>query len=41
MAAKVGRNYLTQQSLVYLPFPRLDLLVLSSLHARKEGTIAT
>lgn len=40
MAAKMDRTYLTQLSLVYLPFPRLDLLVLSSLQAREEGTTA-
>lgn len=40
MAAKVDRTYLTQLSLGYLPFPRLDLLVLSSLQAKEEGTIA-
>lgn len=40
MAAKVDRVCFTQLSLVYLTFPRLDLLVLSSLQAREEGATA-
>ena len=38
MAAKVDRACFTQLSLVCLLFPRLYLLVLSSLQAREEGT---